>query len=58
TLTSLNFAWNEMGNQGAQYLADALKNNRTLRQLDLCGSQIYDLGAEYLFDALTINRVR
>ncbi|CAF1129205.1 unnamed protein product [Rotaria sordida] len=40
---------------GAQYLAEALRNNKTLTTLNLWGNEIKDAGAQHLADALRNN---
>ncbi|CAF2250775.1 unnamed protein product, partial [Rotaria magnacalcarata] len=57
TLTTLNLTSNEIDDDGALYLANALVNNRTLTKLDLIQNQIGDEGAHYFADALTKNTV-
>ena len=54
---SLNFhLWfNDIGNEGAFYIAEALRSTRVLRKLSLCGNHIGDKGLQYIAEALTIN---
>jgi len=55
TLQELNISWNKFGNEGAQYLSNALKINTTLKKLDIAYNFIGNEGAGYLADALKIN---
>ncbi|CAF3348954.1 unnamed protein product [Rotaria sp. Silwood2] len=55
TLKSLNLRSNQIGNQGAQYLATGLRSNKTLKTLDLYKNRIGDEGAQALADALITN---
>ncbi|CAF1388697.1 unnamed protein product [Adineta steineri] len=56
TLTTLNLVDNQIGYVGAQYLADALKNNTTLTKLNLELNEIGTVGAQHLGDALRNNK--
>ncbi|CAF2122397.1 unnamed protein product, partial [Rotaria magnacalcarata] len=56
SLTLLQLQTNQIGDSGAQYLADALKVNKTLTYLHLAQNQIGDTGAKHLADALTLNK--
>ncbi|CAF1446911.1 unnamed protein product [Adineta steineri] len=51
TLTTVDLSHNEIGNIGAQHLADALRNHQTLTTIDLCHNQIENNGMQYLYDA-------
>lgn len=55
TLTSLNLSGNEIGDFGAQALAEALTENNTLTSLNLSVNDIGDLGAQALAEALAEN---
>merc|ERR1712003_501997 len=44
------------GAQGAQEIADALRENSTLTTLDLSGNNVKDEGAVSLADALEVNK--
>ncbi|CAF3911805.1 unnamed protein product [Rotaria magnacalcarata] len=48
TLVILDLESNQIGDQGAQYLGEALKKNTKRTLLDLKHNQIGDLGAQYL----------
>ncbi|CAF2077052.1 unnamed protein product [Rotaria magnacalcarata] len=50
-LISLDLRSNHIGDQGADYLADALMNNTTLTTLKLRGNEIGPSGTKYLIDA-------
>ncbi|CAM2702981.1 unnamed protein product [Rotaria socialis] len=56
TLTELSLEKNRIGQQGAQYIADALRMNQTLTTLCLDTNQIGQRGAEHIADALKTNR--
>eukprot|EP00434_Breviolum_minutum_P035298 symbB.v1.2.031237.t2/scaffold3603.1/size59761/3 len=43
TLVNLDLSWNDLQNKGAEVLAEALKQNRTLKRLNLAGNDI-DVG--------------
>ncbi|CAF2028261.1 unnamed protein product, partial [Rotaria magnacalcarata] len=55
-VTTLYLNSNQIGDVGAQFLADALKANTTLTVLYLYENQIGDTGAQYLGDALKTNQ--
>ncbi|CAF2223523.1 unnamed protein product [Rotaria magnacalcarata] len=55
TLTTFNLSSSQIGNNGAQCLANALRNNTTLTKLDLWENLIGEKGAQHLADALRIN---
>ncbi|CAF4318322.1 unnamed protein product, partial [Rotaria magnacalcarata] len=57
TLTTLNLGYNDINAEGAQYLADALRNNTTLTTLNLGYNDINAEGGQYLADALRTNNV-
>jgi hypothetical protein len=73
TLTTLQLLANKIGDQGAQHLANALRQNKvtllsfiltfahsflqTLTTLDLPLNDIHDLGVQHLADALQENKV-
>jgi hypothetical protein len=45
TLTTLSLRYNQIGHQGAHFLAKSLETNTTLITLDLWKNQIGDQGA-------------
>ncbi|CAM4815343.1 unnamed protein product [Rotaria magnacalcarata] len=51
-LTHLYLSSNQIGDAGAQSLADALRENKTLTELNLRANEIGDAGAQSLADAL------
>jgi Ran GTPase-activating protein (RanGAP) involved in mRNA processing and transport len=55
SLTSLNLEWNNIGDEGAKALADALGKDSRLTSLGLFGNSIGDEGAKALADALGKN---
>ncbi|CAF4506060.1 unnamed protein product, partial [Rotaria socialis] len=55
-LTYLSVDNNQIGDSGAQYLAEGLKVNKKLIQLGLYQNQIEDSGTQYLADALKTNQ--
>ena len=59
TVTDLNFAHINIRDQGAKRLAEVLKNNNTLKSINIMGNMnptdIGDSGAQALADALTQN---
>jgi Ran GTPase-activating protein (RanGAP) involved in mRNA processing and transport len=55
TLLELYLRWNNIGDDGASKLADALKVNTTLLELDLRWNKIGPDGASKLADALKVN---
>ncbi|CAF1456464.1 unnamed protein product [Adineta steineri] len=57
TLTTLDLQNNQVGDEGAQDLANALQINKTLTILDLGCNQIGAKGVKHLADALQINKV-
>ncbi|CAF3835480.1 unnamed protein product [Rotaria magnacalcarata] len=58
TLVILDLESNQIGDQGAQYLGEALKKNTKRTLLDLKHNQIGDLGAQYLGENLQTNIIR
>ncbi|RVE53529.1 hypothetical protein evm_001899 [Chilo suppressalis] len=52
SLSILNLATNKITDEGAKYLAEALRTNRQLSYLNLADNRITDIGATYLFDSL------
>jgi Ran GTPase-activating protein (RanGAP) involved in mRNA processing and transport len=73
TLINLNLAWNNISNNGVQYLANTLQNNterhgffvhlrhhstQSLMMLNLAGNEITDQGVQYLAQALQKNKVK
>jgi len=60
TLTSINLSRNGIGNgiedEGAKYIADALKVNQTLTEIDLYGNKIGDGDVKHLAEALEVNK--
>ena len=54
-MAELNLNENNMGDQGAEQIADALKTNTTLRKLELGLNYITDVGAKSLLEALEAN---
>ncbi|CAF4231201.1 unnamed protein product [Rotaria sp. Silwood2] len=55
--TNLDLRDRLMGDEGAKYIAKNLKDNRTLKTLNLWYNQIKDQGAQYLADSLKSNNV-
>ncbi|CAF4881845.1 unnamed protein product, partial [Rotaria socialis] len=55
-LTYLSVDNNQIGDSGAQYLAEGLKVNKSLKELYLHNNQIGDNGAQNLAEALKINK--
>ncbi|CAF3972877.1 unnamed protein product, partial [Rotaria magnacalcarata] len=55
TMTMLNISYNNVGDDGARDLANALYNNKTLTNLNLSGNDITNIGVEHLFVALQDN---
>jgi patatin-like phospholipase/acyl hydrolase/Ran GTPase-activating protein (RanGAP) involved in mRNA processing and transport len=56
TLQQLNLVYNQIGEEGAEALAEALKINSTLQWLVLNSNQIGDAGTGTLAEALKVNR--
>ena len=57
-VAELNLNENNMGDQGAEQIADALKTNTTLRKLELGLNYITDVGAKSLLEALEAKQRR
>ncbi|CAF2109365.1 unnamed protein product, partial [Rotaria magnacalcarata] len=55
TLSILNLVNNDIGNEGAQHLANGLRNNTAITEINLVNTQIGAKGAQYLLDALRNN---
>jgi Ran GTPase-activating protein (RanGAP) involved in mRNA processing and transport len=55
TITTLNFACNNIGIEGAIAIAGMLEKNTTITTLDLWGNKIGDAGAKAIADALKVN---
>ncbi|CAM2705334.1 unnamed protein product, partial [Rotaria socialis] len=55
-VTTLYLQANQIGDVGAQFLADALRVNTTLTELRLYTNKIGDSGAQYLGEALKTNQ--
>ncbi|CAF0899935.1 unnamed protein product [Adineta steineri] len=56
TLTAVDLSYNEIGDIGAQHLADTLQNYQTLATLDLSHNRIGNNGAQYLNDTFKENK--
>ncbi|CAF1568788.1 unnamed protein product [Adineta ricciae] len=56
TITRISLSDNQIGDQGAQRLADFIKNNTSLTDLWLDNNRIGDQGAQYLLNALANNK--
>ncbi|CAM4851946.1 unnamed protein product, partial [Rotaria magnacalcarata] len=56
TITTLNLYANNIGAEGASYLASASSYNTTLTILDLNDNNIGDKGTRYLTNALKHNQ--
>ncbi|XP_058946318.2 nucleotide-binding oligomerization domain-containing protein 1-like [Pocillopora verrucosa] len=54
-LSWLNLSWNQLTDEAAKYLAEAINNNCQLRMLDLSGNKISDIGAQHLAEAINNN---
>jgi NLR family CARD domain-containing protein 3 len=56
-LTKLSLAWNELGEEGTKAICEALKQNKTLKELDLSGRDNIggEAGAEHVADMLGVN---
>ncbi|CAF4598864.1 unnamed protein product, partial [Rotaria magnacalcarata] len=48
--------FNEIGDNGARYLAEALQINKTLKSIPLMRNKIGGKGAQYLIQALQHNQ--
>jgi Ran GTPase-activating protein (RanGAP) involved in mRNA processing and transport len=53
--TSINLGGNEIGDEGAEHLSNALSTNTTLTSIILYKNNIGVKGAEYLSNALSTN---
>jgi hypothetical protein len=51
----MNIFHNEITEEGASYIAEALRTTRTLRKLNLSGNPIGDKGLQYIAEALATN---
>ena len=56
TLTSLNLQWNEIGQEGALALAEAVQVNHTLTSLDLEFNDVGRVGVGYLATGIQENQ--
>jgi hypothetical protein len=56
-LTKLSLAWNELGEEGTKAICEALKQNKTLKELDLSGRDNIggEAGAKHVADMLGVN---
>ena len=56
-LTKLSLAWNELGEEGTKAICEALKQNKTLKELDLSGCDNIGraAGAKHVADMLGVN---
>jgi len=57
TLQELNLGWNDVGDDGALAIANALRVNSTLRVLDLFWNIIGNDGTRAIADSLRVNRM-
>ncbi|CAF1487196.1 unnamed protein product, partial [Rotaria sp. Silwood1] len=55
TVSNLGLNTNEIKDQGAQFLADVLRNNMALAELSIADNHIGDAGAQILRDVLRNN---
>merc|ERR1740124_1217320 len=55
TITNIHFSGNDIGDEGAESLADALAKNTTITNISLSDNHIKPEGAESLADALAKN---
>ena len=55
-LTTLILENNAIGDQGTEYLADALKINQTLKMLNISSNDISKQGADYITGVLLLNK--
>ncbi|CAF1647072.1 unnamed protein product, partial [Adineta ricciae] len=56
TLTILDLTGNQIGVQGAQYLANALQMNTTITKVNLCNNEIESKELEHISKALRTNK--
>jgi Ran GTPase-activating protein (RanGAP) involved in mRNA processing and transport len=55
-LTKLSLAWNKLEEEGTKAICEALKQNKTLKELDLSGHTIGgEAGAKHVADMLGVN---
>jgi hypothetical protein len=56
-LTKLSLAWNKLGEEGTEAICEALKQNRTLKELDMSGRDNIggEAGAKHVADMLGVN---
>jgi len=52
TLIKIDLSANQLGNDGAKYIADVLKVNTTLKSLDIGYNEFGDAGVSYIAEAL------
>eukprot|EP00944_MAST-04C_sp_MAST-4C-sp1_P014138 g14138.t1 len=55
SLKTISFCQNNIGNEGAKYLGEALKVNTSLKKIDLWDNNIGNEGAKYIAEALKVN---
>ena len=53
--STINLRWNSIGAEGAKYVAEALKVNTSLTEIDLGDNNIGAEGAKYVAEALKVN---
>ena len=53
--STINLRWNNIGAEGAKYVAEALKVNTSLTEIHLGGNNIGAEGAKYVAEALKVN---
>ena len=53
--STINLRWNNIGAEGAKYVAEALKVNTSLTEIHLDGNNIGAEGAKYVAEALKVN---
>ena len=54
-LSWLDLTYNQLTDEAAKYLAEAINNNCQLRKLSLVGNKISDIGAQHLAEAINNN---
>eukprot|EP00900_Chrysochromulina_parva_P003387 jgi/Chrpa1/13049/Chrysochromulina_OHIO_Genome00024578-RA len=56
-LTKLSLAWNKLGEEGTKAICEALKQNKTLKELDMSGRDNIggEAGAKHVADMLGVN---
>jgi len=52
----LNLTGNKIQNAGVQYICDALRINKTLKNLSLGNYRIHSEGVEFIVEAIEVNR--